>query len=225
VSETALVSKPTSWTIPLLLAGGALLSTVMALYTYRRRRRVHRIVEDLSEHELRQRIASRIVAHANFPEKGVTFRDILPALRSPTELRGLTRLLVSHLRAQFPDGVDVVLGLESRGFLFGPAIALDLQCGFVPVRKRGKLPGQVVAQDYAKEYGKDTIEVQKGAIPAGARVVIFDDLLATGGTLAAACKLAERCGARVVESLVIIELEALDGRKRVPSPVHALFRY
>lgn len=122
--------------------------------------------------------------------------------------------------------MDVVCGLEARGFLFGFQIAADLGVAFVPVRKKGKLPGELYSVEYALEYGTDKFEIQKNSIKAGQKVLIVDDLLATGGTMDAACRLIEKCGGQVAECLVVIELTGLKGREKLQGvQVHSFIQY
>jgi adenine phosphoribosyltransferase len=141
--------------------------------------------------------------------KGVNFLDITPLLGDPAALKLVCDALAAHFRAQ---QIDAVAGLEARGFIFGPIIALALGVGFVPLRKPGKLPGDTLSQSYQKEYGPDTIEVQRHAIKPGQRILIVDDLLATGGTLVAACLLVKAAGAVPIGCATIVELDFLKGR-------------
>lgn len=121
---------------------------------------------------------------------------------------------------------DRVLGIESRGFLLGPLIAQHKSCSFVPLRKRGKLPGQLISAEYELEYGHDVIEVQKDALPSNSKCLIVDDLIATGGTMEAAKKLVQSSGAQIAAFACIIELKALEGRKKIDGyPVEVLFQY
>ncbi len=148
----------------------------------------------------------------DFPSPGIVFKDITPLLADPA----VFRKAVDALAAPYLAGeVDIVAGIEARGFVLGAPVALALDAGFVPVRKKGKLPGDVVAASYDLEYGSATIEVTSDAFPAGARVLIVDDVLATGGTAAAAIELVRRCGAEVVDLAVLLELSFLSGRARI----------
>lgn len=133
-------------------------------------------------------------------------------------------LFAEHIVKLTPK-VNVIVGLEARGFLFGPTLALRLGLPFVPVRKAGKLPGKVVSAAYELEYGSDVFELQEGAIKAGQQCVLVDDLLATGGSLKTAIKLIQLCGGYVASAAVVIELNDLKGREQVSSPVFALVRY
>lgn len=135
-------------------------------------------------------------------------------------------LFISHIKQTCPN-VDVVCGLDSRGFLFGLLIAAEFNIPFVPLRKKGKLPGEVYSQEYQLEYGTDKLEIQKGAIENGQTVLIVDDLLATGGTMECACKLIEKCGGLVEQCLVVIELNGLNGRSKLKdaSKLHSFIKY
>ncbi|HET8590038.1 MAG TPA: adenine phosphoribosyltransferase [Nakamurella sp.] len=159
----------------------------------------------------------------DFPSPGVLFRDLTPVLADPQGLRALTAGL-----ATVPgiDTVEQVAGLEARGFLLAAVLAGHLGTGVLAVRKAGKLPGRVLAQQYELEYGNAALEVNADDVRPGARILVVDDVLATGGTAAAACALLERAGAQVVGIAVAIELDALGGRSRVPDvPLTALRHY
>lgn len=160
----------------------------------------------------------------NFPKPGIVFRDFTPLLADPRGLALAVELMANPYRGQ---GVDLVVGAESRGFIFGTAIAQALSAGFVPVRKPKKLPREVHAVDYALEYGSDRLEMHADALTAGRRVLVVDDLLATGGTLEACCQLVRRAGAQITGITVLIELAALKGRERITpfGPVHSVLRY
>lgn len=152
----------------------------------------------------------------NFPKPGITFKDFTPLLHDPAALALAVELMANPYRSLH---VDVVLGAESRGFIFGIAIAQALSTGFVPVRKPGKLPRKVIGVDYALEYGTDRLEMHEDAVKPGQRVLIVDDLLATGGTLNACKRLAEQAGGLIVGITVLIELPALKGRAKIPGPI------
>ncbi|GAU95463.1 hypothetical protein RvY_07075 [Ramazzottius varieornatus] len=170
------------------------------------------------------RIAASFTIHPDFPIKGVNFRNILPVMRDPQLFGWLIDECVARIKDKFSQPIDLVIGLEARGFLFGPAIALRLNCGFAPIRKPGKLPGKLATVSFKKEYGEDVFEIEEDAIMPGQRIVIVDDVLATGGTLRAATQLMEQRKALPVGTFVIVELLGLGGRNRVPS-CEALFSF
>ncbi|HET7558540.1 MAG TPA: adenine phosphoribosyltransferase [Limnochordia bacterium] len=149
----------------------------------------------------------------DFPKPGISFKDITPILQDPDALRFAVDQMASHFRDR---AVDVVLGVESRGFIFGAPIAYTLGRGFVLARKPGKLPAAVVRVEYGLEYGRDALEVHTDAISPGQRVLLVDDLLATGGTITAAAKLVQQLGGVVAGYAFLIELTALGGRKHLP---------
>jgi adenine phosphoribosyltransferase len=149
----------------------------------------------------------------DWPEPGVTFRDITPLLADPSALPVVIDGLVELARQAGP--IDAVLGIEPRGFLFGPSIALRLGAGFIPVRKAGKLPSASLSTSYELEYGSAVLEMHIDALLAGARVLVVDDVLATGGTMLAAADLVRQAGATVAGNLVMIELLALGGQERL----------
>jgi adenine phosphoribosyltransferase len=156
----------------------------------------------------------------DFPRPGIVFYDLAPLLASPdawpVALGRLTRGVLAH-------APDVLVGIESRGFLLAAPLALKLGCGFVMARKPGKLPGPCLGHDYALEYGKDRLEIQQGLLAPGQRVLVVDDVLATGGTLAAACALVRQSGAQVVAAATLIELGFLAGRQRLAVPyIHVI---
>jgi adenine phosphoribosyltransferase len=159
----------------------------------------------------------------DFPKPGILFKDITPLLQSP---RGLAETIVRMQRAIPAGSYDVVCGIESRGFIFGTALAVMAGKGFVPIRKPGKLPYKTAKESYELEYGQDTIEIHVDAVEPGQRVLIVDDLLATGGTMAAAASLIRRVGGNPIAALVVIELAFLKGRERLGSlATHSLIRY
>ncbi|NXI86303.1 APT phosphoribosyltransferase, partial [Rhipidura dahli] len=165
-------------------------------------------------------VRDRVRPFPDFPEPGVLFRDISPLLKDPVAFRTLIDLLEDHLRASFPK-IDFIAGLDSRGFLIGPPLAQRLGIGFVPVRKKGKLPGPTDL-----EYGKAELEIQSDAVEPGQKVVIVDDLLATGGTMCAACELLKRLRAEILECLVVIELKPLKGSQKLNSiPFYSLLQF
>jgi adenine phosphoribosyltransferase len=158
-----------------------------------------------------------------FPQPGVVFKDVTPLLASPRALASAVGALQQHAR---PLRVDYVIAAEARGFLLGPALALALEAGFVLARKPGKLPFETVSAEYVLEYGSSRLELHTDAVRQGARVLVHDDLLATGGTARALCDLVERVGGVVVGCNFLIELAFLGGRERLRDyDVHALLRY
>lgn len=159
----------------------------------------------------------------DFPKKGIVFKDITPLLQHA----GALREAVDDLSRRFGTrGVRKVIGIESRGYIFAPAIAVRLDAGFVPLRKPGKLPWKTAGEDYALEYGSDRLEIHVDAVGRGERVLIVDDLLATGGTAAAARRLVERLGGEVVGAGFLVELGFLEGRSRLPGlDIQSLIRY
>lgn len=180
-------------------------------------------------------VAAVAVTIPDFPEPGVLFRDLTPVFADPVAFRRVVDALTEPAdvdpRAAAlsgPDGgpgFDVVAGIEARGFLLGAAVALDAGTGVVPVRKAGKLPREVVSASYDLEYGAATLELHTDSIRPGQRVLVVDDVLATGGTLAAAIALVEQLGGIVTSVAVVVELLGLGGRERIaPHPVHALWR-
>jgi adenine phosphoribosyltransferase len=156
-----------------------------------------------------QHLASYIRTIPDFPKKGIMFRDITTLLKDRNALSEATQLLYERYREK---RIDKIACIESRGFILGAALALKLNCGFVPIRKKGKLPAEKIQQEYALEYGTDVIEIHKDAIAAGERILIHDDLLATGGTVGAACKLVETLSGTIVGLSFLIELSFLKGR-------------
>jgi len=161
----------------------------------------------------------------DFPKPGVVFKDFTPLLADPSALALAVELMANPYRGK---GVELVVGAESRGFIFGTAIAQALSAGFVPIRKPGKLPRSVHGADYELEYGHDRLEIHSDALGPGARVLIVDDLLATGGTMRASTELVrDKCGATIVGITVLIELAFLRGREKVGEfgVVHSVLRY
>jgi len=148
----------------------------------------------------------------DYPQPGVLFRDITPLLADAAAFADV----VAEIARRVDGPVDLVAGMEARGFLFAAPVAVALGAGVLPVRKAGKLPGPTAAQSYELEYGTATIEIHADTVPAGARVLVIDDVLATGGTAAATVALLERCGAEVVGLSFLVELEALRGRDQLP---------
>lgn len=159
----------------------------------------------------------------DFPKKGIMFRDITTLLKHPKAFKAA----IDELYKLFKDsGADIIVGPESRGFIFGSALAYKMKIGFVPVRKPGKLPGETVSETYELEYGTDKIEIHKDAIAPGSKVLMIDDLLATGGTMEAACRLVEKLGGKVVGIGFLIELSFIPGRDKLKKyPTYALIDY
>ena len=159
----------------------------------------------------------------NFPKPGIIFKDITPLLADPSGLCLAVELMANPFRKS---KVDLVCGAESRGFIFGTAIAQTLGAGFIPLRKPGKLPSQRISAEYDLEYGTDSLEIHADAVGKGQRVLMVDDLLATGGTMKASCQLLSTMSAEIVGIAVLIELAALQGRARLaPRSVHSVLSY
>lgn len=159
----------------------------------------------------------------DFPTEGILFRDITTLLKDGPAFRAVVDMLAAQYTGQ---RVDVVVGIESRGFIFGGALAHELGAGFVPVRKLGKLPGKTIEVEYELEYGRDALAVHEDGIGAGERVLAVDDLLATGGTMAATLRLVEQLGGKVVGVAFMIELAFLKGRDKLKNyPLHSLIVY
>ena len=167
-------------------------------------------------------LKAHIRAVPDFPKPGILFRDISTLLRHAEAWRFAVEQLAEATRGYEP---TLLAGIESRGFLVAAPLALELGCGFVMLRKPGKLPGKIVALDYALEYGSDRIEIQADAVQPGDRVVVVDDLLATGGTLTAGIALLRKVGAEVSAAAALIELTALQGRRNLDVPFSALVAY
>ncbi|MBY0449251.1 MAG: adenine phosphoribosyltransferase [Cyanobacteria bacterium] len=168
------------------------------------------------EKERISRIQQAVRAIPDFPKEGILFRDITTVLRDPRLFQETISLFADALAGL---KVDYIVGIESRGFILGAPLATQLNAGFVPVRKRNKLPGLVERHEYDLEYGSDCVEIHIDAIEPGARVVIVDDLLATGGTASAAAKLVGKLNAQLVALMFLIELSELNGREKLPSDV------
>lgn len=157
-------------------------------------------------------VKEKIRAVPDFPKKGIIFRDITTGLKDAETLQ----VMVDYLCDQYKDcKIDYIAGIESRGFIFGMPMAYKLDCGFIPVRKPNKLPAETIKESYDLEYGSDSIEIHADAIEKGANVLVVDDLLATGGTAQAACKLVKKAGGNLVGAAFLIELEALKGRDKL----------
>ncbi|CAG9792507.1 unnamed protein product [Diatraea saccharalis] len=172
-----------------------------------------------------EELKSKIKSFPDFPKKGILFWDIFSALSDGNTCRLLQNLLVQTVRDRYPD-VEAIVGLESRGFLFSFSLAAELGLGCIPVRKKGKLPGDIVSYKYDLEYGSDILEIQNTVRP-GLKCLIVDDLIATGGSLNAAVHLLKTCGANIAGCLAVIELVSLKGRSNIPDGinVHSLIKY
>ncbi len=170
-----------------------------------------------------RKVQSLIRDVPDFPKKGILFKDITPVLADATTFDRVCAALEAYGANR---GTDLVAGIESRGFIFGTAVAARLGVGFVPVRKAGKLPWKTAKQKYDLEYGKDTIEIHRDAVEKGRRVLVVDDVLATGGTMAGACKLVEKVGGVVAGCACLVELGFLNPRKKLKGrDIFAIVRY
>ena len=170
-----------------------------------------------------EELAGAIRNIPDFPKPGIQFKDITPVLADARLFAGSIERLTEHFK---PGDVDAVVGIDARGFIFAAAAALRWQCGFVPVRKKGKLPYKAYEESYDLEYGSNTMAIHTDAVRPGSRVVLIDDLLATGGTAAAAANLLRRLGANILEITFLIELSFLNGRDKLKGfPVRSLVVY
>jgi adenine phosphoribosyltransferase len=170
-----------------------------------------------------EQLKAKIRDVPDFPEPGIVFKDIMPLLADPATLQETVDLLAEWIEPRKP---DVIVGAEARGFMLGAALAHKLGCGFVAARRPGKLPWKTVSATYALEYGENSLELHADAITAGQRVLVHDDLLATGGTAAAICDLVEQLGGEIVGLAFVIELTFLEGRKHLEKyDVHSLIQY
>jgi adenine phosphoribosyltransferase len=165
-------------------------------------------------------IKSKIRTVPHYPKQGIQFRDITTLLKDPVGFRAT----IDELAQRYADmKIDKIAGIEARGFIFGAALAYALNKGFVPIRKKGKLPAETIGHDYALEYGTDRIEIHTDAITKGEKVLLVDDLIATGGTAEAACVLIEKMGGKIVECCFIIDLPDIGGRARLEKHGHKVF--
>ncbi|CAL8391800.1 unnamed protein product [Arctogadus glacialis] len=180
----------------------------------------------LSKEESKLDLISRCIRpFPDFPSEGILFRDICPIMKSPAALTAVIDLFEQHVLECHPV-VDLIVGIDARGFLFGPLLAQRLGVGFVMVRKKGKLPGPTVSVAYTLEYGTAEAEVQEDSVSPGQKVILIDDLLATGGTLFAACELMKKLRAEVLECLVVVSLKDLSGADKLkPHTVFPLIQY
>ncbi len=160
----------------------------------------------------------------DFPSPGILFEDILPIFQDPALHETFIHALELHITENYgqDDKPDVIAGLEARGFLFAPTLALRLGAGFVPIRKRGKLPGPTEVAAFEKEYGADHFEIQSDAIKKGQKVLVVDDIIATGGSAAAAGQLVQKLGGQLLGFIMILELDFLHGRDKLPAPCYTL---
>ncbi|EGE00883.1 adenine phosphoribosyltransferase [Trichophyton tonsurans CBS 112818] len=170
---------------------------------------------------LKVKLRSSLRQFPDFPSPGILFEDILPIFADPALHESLIRGLELHLLETYgaDQKPDVIVGLDARGFLFGPTLALRLGAAFVPVRKQGKLPGPVITQEYQKEYGSDFFQMQSDAIKPGQKVIVVDDIIATGGSAYAAGSLVQKLGGNLLGFVFILELDFLKGRDKLPAPV------
>ncbi len=177
----------------------------------------------MTEAEVAEQVRGLIRDVPDFPKPGIVFKDLTPFFKSGRALRSVAESMAGRYRSR---SVDAIVAIESRGFLVGMPLALTLDTGVVLVRKKGKLPGEVVQRTYALEYGEDAIEITHDAVEPGMRVVVVDDLLATGGTMRAAVDLVKGQGAEVLEAAFLVELGFLGGRAQLCDvPCHAVVRY
>jgi adenine phosphoribosyltransferase len=170
-----------------------------------------------------ERLRAAVRDVPDFPKKGIMFKDITPVLSDPGLFRASIDLFLERCRGK---EIDKIVGIDARGFVFASAVAYELGVGFVPIRKRGKLPYRTEIAKYSLEYGEAEVEMHTDAVTAGERVVLIDDLLATGGTSAAAAVLIRKAGGQLLEAQFLIELEFLEGRKQLePTPIMAFLKY
>jgi adenine phosphoribosyltransferase len=164
-------------------------------------------------------VKEKIRSIKDFPIEGIVFRDITTAIKDKQALREMINFLTEKF---INKGIDYVAVVESRGFVFGSALAYNINAGCILIRKPGKLPAETISEEYALEYGTDKLEIHKDAIEEGKNVIVIDDLLATGGTVSAACKLLKKAGANVKAAAFIIELSELNGRKNLPQDIEVV---
>jgi adenine phosphoribosyltransferase len=173
--------------------------------------------------EKADQLRARVRDVPDFPKKGIIFKDITPILKDGALFRAAIELFLERCRGK---NIDKIVGIDARGFLFGSAVAYDLGIGFVPLRKKGRLPYKTESAKYSLEYGEAEMELHIDAITPGEKIVLIDDLLATGGTSASAAALIRKVGGELVEAIFLIELEFLHGREKlVPTPVVAFLKY
>ncbi|MBU3907122.1 MAG: S-methyl-5'-thioadenosine phosphorylase [Nanoarchaeota archaeon] len=179
-----------------------------------------KIIESFSIEEEYRKIKEKIRTIPDFPKPGIMFRDLTTLLQDKDGFRKVIEIFHERYKDR---GINIVAGIESRGFIIGGALAEKINAGFVPIRKKGKLPFQVESQEYDLEYGKDTIEIHKDAIKPGEKVLLIDDLIATSGTSTASCKLINKLGGKILECAFIVELEDLGGRQKLESEGYNVF--
>lgn len=167
-------------------------------------------------------LKDKIRSMKDYPKEGIIFRDITTLLKDGEAFRAAIDAMKDLVK---DEAIDKIVGIEARGFLLGAPMAYDMGVGFVPVRKPGKLPAATLSCEYELEYGTDKVEMHADAIEKGERVLIVDDLLATGGTARAAAELCKEAGANVVGCVVLIELDGLNGRDKIPAPVYAVMEF
>eukprot|EP00112_Aurelia_sp_Birch-Aquarium-sp1_P022292 Seg624.4 transcript_id=Seg624.4/GoldUCD/mRNA.D3Y31 product="Adenine phosphoribosyltransferase" protein_id=Seg624.4/GoldUCD/D3Y31 len=172
-----------------------------------------------------QKLKDLIKAVPDFPKPGILFRDIMPIFKNHAAVTSMVDLMAAYIEVLYPNA-DVIAGLDARGFLIGPLVAHECEKAFVPVRKVGKLPGKTISKKSTKEYGEDILEIQADAIKPGEKVVIIDDLIATGGTMAAACELFKEAKADLLGCMCLVELEDLKGSEKLKDvPFHSFIKY
>lgn len=179
-----------------------------------------KVIESFSEDAEKDIIKSSIRTIPDFPKQGVMFRDLTTLLKDREALNKVMDFLYKRYK---DEGINVIAGIESRGFILGGMLADRLNTGFIPIRKKGKLPGEKLSEEYSLEYGTDIVEIHKDAIQKGQRVLLVDDLIATGGTALASCNLIEKLGGKIIECAFIAELEDLGGRKKLEEKKHNIF--
>ncbi len=173
-----------------------------------------------TDEKILQNIKSKIRTVPNWPKKGIMFRDITTLLK---DKEGFKDTIGAYVKRYSNVKIDLIAGIESRGFITGAALAHRLNVGFIPIRKPGKLPAETIFEEYELEYGKDKIEIHKDAIKKGDNILLVDDLLATGGTCLAACKLISKLGGKIVECCFIIDLPELGGTKKLEHAGYKVF--
>lgn len=169
---------------------------------------------------MKKSIKSKIRTIPNWPKQGIMFRDITTLLKDKEGLAMTVEILLQRYK---PMKIDIIAGIEARGFILGSILAHQLGIGFVPIRKKGKLPAETITEEYDLEYGKDVIEIHKDAITEGTKVLLVDDLIATGGTALAACRLIKKLGGDIVEFSCVIDLPDLGGKKKLQNEGYPVF--